>query len=179
MQPRRRRRHVMLAAPHPTHSATVLPAAYHATHPRRTVPFIRDGELVLNESNTIVSYLANKYNRDGIYPESPEDLATAWQWLGERHPTPPHSRTSVAHRSGGSGVGGHAGRQAEAGRPTGLRLRGCVLHGRVRRAIPRPSHEPSFFRRGPRYVRPVAEQDWHAARRGDRGCRPPLRRESI
>ena len=55
------------------------------------MPFIRDGDLVLNESNTIVSYLANKYNRDGIYPESPEDLATAWQWLGERHPTPPHS----------------------------------------------------------------------------------------
>ena len=54
------------------------------------MPFIRDGDLVLNESNTIVSYLANKYNRDGIYPESPEDLATAWQWLGERHPTPPH-----------------------------------------------------------------------------------------
>ena len=52
------------------------------------MPFIRDGDLVLNESNTIVSYLANKYNRDGIYPESPEDLATAWQWLGERHPTP-------------------------------------------------------------------------------------------
>ena len=61
------------------------------TPPRSTVPFIRDGDLVLNESNTIVSYLANKYNRDGIYPESPEDLATAWQWLGERHPTPPRS----------------------------------------------------------------------------------------
>ena len=79
-------------APHRT-LRHALPFAYHPTTrpPRSTVPFIRDGDLVLNESNTIVSYLANKYNRDGIYPESPEDLATAWQWLGERHPTPPHS----------------------------------------------------------------------------------------
>ena len=109
------------------------------------MPFIRDGELVLNESNTIVSYLANKYNRDGIYPESPEDLATAWQWLGERHPTPPHSRTSVAHRSGGSGVGGHAGRQAEAGRPTGLRLRGVCCTAEFGEQFLVPRTNPVFF----------------------------------
>ena len=112
----------MLAAPHPTHSATVLPAAYHATHPRRTVPFIRDGELVLNESNTIVSYLANKYNRDGIYPESPEDLATAWQWLGERHPTPPWvSVTLPVPTKSTQGVSSRVYLDAETTRPD-LRL---------------------------------------------------------
>jgi hypothetical protein len=30
-------------------------------NPKGTVPFVKDGPLVLNESNTIVSYIANKY----------------------------------------------------------------------------------------------------------------------
>ena len=51
-------------------------------NPKGTVPFVKDGDLVLNESNTIVSYIANKYGQDaGLYPQSESELALAWQWL--------------------------------------------------------------------------------------------------
>ena len=54
-----------------------------ALNPKGTVPFIRDGDLVLNESNTIVAYLCNKYAGpdSGLYPSTPEQLAIAWQWM--------------------------------------------------------------------------------------------------
>jgi len=62
--------------------------AYLTLNPKGTVPTAvfrgADGgeDLVLNESNTIVSYIAHKYGAGtALYPASPERLATAWQWL--------------------------------------------------------------------------------------------------
>jgi glutathione S-transferase len=53
-----------------------------ALNPKGTVPFVRDGGLVLNESNSIVSYLCGKYGAGlGLYPPTPERLALAWQWM--------------------------------------------------------------------------------------------------
>lgn len=55
---------------------------YDALNPKNTVPTIKDGDVVVNESNTIVSYIANKYGKaKGLYPEDPAKLAMAWQWL--------------------------------------------------------------------------------------------------
>lgn len=49
-------------------------------NPKLTVPVMRDGNLVLNESNTIISYICQVYGKH-LYPESPDLLALAWQWL--------------------------------------------------------------------------------------------------
>jgi glutathione S-transferase len=46
---------------------------------------------VLNESNSILSYIADKWGRSkGLYPETAEQLALAWQWLefGEQYLVP-------------------------------------------------------------------------------------------
>jgi glutathione S-transferase len=52
-----------------------------ALNPKGTVPFFKDGDLVLNESNTILAYIAQKYGGSPLYPSSPETLALAWNWL--------------------------------------------------------------------------------------------------
>ena len=52
-----------------------------ALNPKGTVPSFKDGPLVLNESNTIIAYIAQKYGDPNLYPSSPEDLALAWNWL--------------------------------------------------------------------------------------------------
>jgi glutathione S-transferase len=52
-----------------------------ALNPKGTVPSFKDGPLVLNESNTIISYIAQKYGDSNLYPSSPEKLALAWNWL--------------------------------------------------------------------------------------------------
>jgi len=51
-----------------------------AMNPKLTVPCMRDGDLILNESNTIVSYISQVYGKH-LYPDSPDKLALAWQWL--------------------------------------------------------------------------------------------------
>ena len=53
---------------------------YYELNPKLTVPCIRDGDLVINESNSIVSYICNQYGKH-MYPNSPDLLALAWQWL--------------------------------------------------------------------------------------------------
>lgn len=58
---------------------------YRELNSKGTVPTLRDGPLVLNESNTIVAYLCQKYGKDAgleLYPDaSPMSLALAWQWM--------------------------------------------------------------------------------------------------
>lgn len=49
-------------------------------NPKGTVPVLRDGALVLNESNTMVSYICQKYGPH-LYPDTEASLALAWQWL--------------------------------------------------------------------------------------------------
>ena len=53
---------------------------YAEINPKLTVPCMRDGDLVLNESNTIVSYICQVYGKH-LYPDSADRLALAWQWL--------------------------------------------------------------------------------------------------
>ena len=53
-----------------------------ALNSKGTVPTMRDGPLVLNESNTIVSYICQtRGGGTGLYPQDPAALAKAWQWL--------------------------------------------------------------------------------------------------
>ena len=53
---------------------------FYDINPKLTVPCMRDGDLVINESNSIVSYICQMYAKD-LYPKSPDLLALAWQWL--------------------------------------------------------------------------------------------------
>jgi glutathione S-transferase len=49
-------------------------------NPNAKVPTMIDGDLTLFESMAINLYLANKYNKDGMWPTSLEDQARAYQW---------------------------------------------------------------------------------------------------
>ena len=49
---------------------------YYDINPKLTVPCMRDGDLVINESNSIVSYICNLYAKH-LYPDSPDRLALA------------------------------------------------------------------------------------------------------
>lgn len=53
---------------------------YLELNPKKTVPTARFGDLVLNESNTIVAFIAQRYGHSEEYPASPEQIALAWQW---------------------------------------------------------------------------------------------------
>jgi glutathione S-transferase len=57
------RRHVPLQRPRPPW--------YIEEYPFGTIPFLRDGELELGESNAILRYLANRERRLDLYPEEP------------------------------------------------------------------------------------------------------------
>jgi glutathione S-transferase len=55
---------------------------YAAINPLRQVPALKDGELVLNDSNAILVYLAKKYDRSGTWlPETPADAAQVQRFL--------------------------------------------------------------------------------------------------
>ena len=53
---------------------------YYDINPKLTVPCMRDGDLVINESNSICSYICQVYGKH-LYPTSADQLALAWQWL--------------------------------------------------------------------------------------------------
>jgi glutathione S-transferase len=55
--------------------------SYGALNPNRRIPTLEDGALVLWESNVIVRYLASRYGRGVLLPESPIDAAVADQWM--------------------------------------------------------------------------------------------------
>src|SRR4051794_15557064 len=50
-------------------------------NPNGLVPVIRDGDIVMFESNAIVRYLAARYGEGRIRPSSPSPLAAAEQWM--------------------------------------------------------------------------------------------------
>jgi glutathione S-transferase len=54
---------------------------YPALNPNLLVPTMRDGELVLWESNVIVRYLSQKYGKGSLFPEKPEERWQAEQWM--------------------------------------------------------------------------------------------------
>jgi glutathione S-transferase len=52
-----------------------------ALNPNGLVPVIRDGDFVLWESNTIIRYLAMRYNGARFYPADPLERARIDQWM--------------------------------------------------------------------------------------------------
>ena len=54
---------------------------YARLNPNRLVPTIRDGELILWESNTIMRYLANRYGGEALYPTEPRARALVERWM--------------------------------------------------------------------------------------------------
>ncbi|MFL5258799.1 MAG: glutathione S-transferase family protein [Hyphomicrobiales bacterium] len=52
-----------------------------ALNPNGLVPVIRDGEIVMFESNAIVRYLSARYGERRLRPFSPRALAAAEQWM--------------------------------------------------------------------------------------------------
>lgn len=58
-----------------------VPEGYEKLNPNPVVPTIRDGELVLWESNACVRYLAREYGAGSLWPSNPNTLAIADQWM--------------------------------------------------------------------------------------------------
>ncbi len=56
-------------------------AEYLAMNPNATVPTIIDDDLVVWESNSIVRYLANKYDDGTLYPKDPKERALGELWM--------------------------------------------------------------------------------------------------
>lgn len=55
--------------------------AFVALNPNAQVPVLRDGDLVLWESNTIIRYLATKHARFDLLPEEPAARAKVEMWM--------------------------------------------------------------------------------------------------
>jgi glutathione S-transferase len=56
-------------------------AEYGALNPNRRVPTIKDGDLVVWESNVCVRYLAARYGAGRLWPEDPGARAAADMWM--------------------------------------------------------------------------------------------------
>src|SRR5690606_23359700 len=54
---------------------------FRAMNPNGLVPVLRDGDVVMFESNAIVRYLAIRYGAGGLLPKEPHALAAAEQWM--------------------------------------------------------------------------------------------------
>jgi glutathione S-transferase len=52
-----------------------------ALNPNAMVPVIKDGEFVLWESNSIIRYLAGRYQGESLYPVDPRERARCDQWI--------------------------------------------------------------------------------------------------
>lgn len=55
--------------------------AFAALNPNRKVPVVKDGDLVLWESNAIVRYLAAKYGNEAFWPRDPGERALLDRWM--------------------------------------------------------------------------------------------------
>jgi len=56
-------------------------AAYLAMNPNGRIPTLKDGDLVVWESDAIVRYLAARYGAGTLWPEDPAERAIADQWM--------------------------------------------------------------------------------------------------
>ncbi len=56
-------------------------AEYLALNPNGLVPTIRDGDLILWESNTICRYLASTHSGERLYPSAPAERAKVERWM--------------------------------------------------------------------------------------------------
>jgi len=56
-------------------------ASFLARNPNGLVPVIEDDGFVLWESNSIIRYLANRYDTDHLYPRHPQARAHVDQWI--------------------------------------------------------------------------------------------------
>jgi glutathione S-transferase len=54
---------------------------YAALNPHRRVPTLRDGEVVVWESDAIIRYLAARYSSGTLWPADPVDRSRADQWM--------------------------------------------------------------------------------------------------
>lgn len=52
-----------------------------ALNPNAMIPVIQDGDITLWESNSIIRYLANRYNGDRLYPAEAKAKAAIDQWI--------------------------------------------------------------------------------------------------
>ncbi len=50
-------------------------------NPNGLVPVLKDDDFILWESNSILRYIANKYNLNDYYPKSPKERAQVDKWL--------------------------------------------------------------------------------------------------
>jgi len=55
--------------------------SFRAMNPNGLVPVIKDGDIVMYESNAIVRYLAARYGHNGLKPRDSMSLALAEQWM--------------------------------------------------------------------------------------------------
>lgn len=55
--------------------------AYLAMNPNGRVPTLKDGELVVWESDAVVRYLCAQYSAGDLWPQDPVERATADQWM--------------------------------------------------------------------------------------------------
>ncbi len=56
-------------------------AEYLALNPNGLVPTLRDGDLILWESNTICRYLASTHSGERLYPSAPAERAKVERWM--------------------------------------------------------------------------------------------------
>lgn len=61
---------------------------YRAMNPNGLVPVMRDGDIIMFESNAIVRYLGARYGEGKLRPTKPEALAAAEQWMEWQTTTP-------------------------------------------------------------------------------------------
>ncbi|MBL8905318.1 MAG: glutathione S-transferase family protein [Rhizobiales bacterium] len=55
--------------------------AFRAMNPNGLIPVLRDGDIIMFESNAIVRYLAARYGAGSLLPTEPHALAAAEQWM--------------------------------------------------------------------------------------------------
>jgi glutathione S-transferase len=56
-------------------------ADFRALNPNAMVPVVKDGDFVLWESNSIIRYLASRYDGAQLYPADPQARARIDQWI--------------------------------------------------------------------------------------------------